>query len=95
MCDLLIDLRGRIIESLRLAGVSGEVAGMVAAEVVGGVAKDWAGERPYIGATEAARLAMSERDRSIRRDRARGESFRLIARRYGVTKSTVYRICSG
>lgn len=95
MCDLIDDIRSRIIVSLQGAGVSAEVAGMVAAEVTGGVAKDWAGERPYIGTAAAARIERSIRDMKIRRDWKNGERAEFLARRYGLTRVRIWQIVSG
>lgn len=95
MCDLIDDVRSRIITSLQSAGVSAEVAGMVAAEVSGGLAQDWAGERPYIGTAAAARLARSLRDMRIRRDWKNGERTELLARRYQLSRVRIWQIVSG
>lgn len=94
MSDFVDDLRERAITACTALGISREVAALIAAEVVTGLATDWAGERPYIGTREQTRIAQSARDRAIRRDHRNGESVTLIARRYGISRQRVYVIVS-
>lgn len=92
MCDLIADIRTRIIASLQGAGVSAEVAGMVATEVTAGVAQDWAGERPYISRQATIRDQIDARNRALLRDWQRGERIPLLMRRYQISRPHLYRI---
>ena len=95
MCDVDEDLRFRIITGLQGAGVSAEVAGMVATEVVGGFMRDRAGERILIAKSGAERMERSRRDMDIRRDFKQGERVQLLARRYRLSRVRIWQIVSG
>lgn len=95
MSDFVTDLRERAILVCTGLGISREVAAMIASELASGIATDYRGDRPYIGSTEAARIARSARDRAIRRDHAAGESAVFLARRYGLSKGRISQIING
>lgn len=96
MSEFIDDLHQRIVAGLtQRLGVTKESAGMVATEVVSGLASDWRGERPYIGAGEEAARQRSERDRAIRRDHQAGESLELLVRRYRLSRVRIWQIVTG
>lgn len=92
-CEFLADATERLVASMRALGISQEVAGMVAAEWGEGIARDWGGERPYIGkqSGEAAR-EMSRRDRALLADWRAGERVPVLARRYQISTRWVREI---
>lgn len=95
MCCFLDDL-GRIAYEQCLAlGISEETAKMVASALPKTVAKDYNGERPYIGKGRDAEREMSSRNRSIIRDWKAGERVALLSRRYGISSRRVRQIVAG
>lgn len=92
-CEFLADATERLVTAMRALGVSQEVAGMVAAEWSEGVARDWGGERPYIGkqSGQAAR-EMSRRDMALLADWHAGERVPILARRYKISARWVRQI---
>lgn len=95
MCCFLDDL-GRIAYEQCLAlGISEETAKMVASTLPKMVAKDYNGERPYIGKGRDAEREMSSRNRSIIRDWKAGERVALLSRRYGISRQHVWRVIKG
>ena len=92
MTDFIIDIKTRLLEQAADLGISKETAAMLAA-CVDGAAKDYAGDRVYIGKTTTeTRQQMTRRDRSVLRDHQAGERVALIARRYGITERRVRMI---
>lgn len=57
------------------------------------VRASWGGERVYIGKTSVDTLrAMTQRDRAIQRDWARGDHIPVLARRYGISPRRVQQL---
>lgn len=70
-----------------------ELSPVVAGRVESAVRRDWGGERPYVGkAGEVGRHALTERDRAIQRDSARGEHTALLSRRYQISPRRIQQI---
>ena len=93
MCEFVEDLRSRIIEGLTgQLGISPDTAGMLAAELVAGVSRDWRGERPYIGPPAEVRQQLSARNAALLRDWHNGERIPLLARRYSISVKRVYAV---
>lgn len=90
--EFLADASERLIQSMRAMGISQQVAGMVAAEWLANVTRDWGGERPYIGKQATASVEMSRRDAAIRRDWQAGERVEAISRKYKISRQHTYRI---
>lgn len=91
--DFIADASERLITSMRALGISAQVAGMVAAEWSAGIVRDWGGDRPYIGSTEAdASRERARRDRALLADHAAGERVPLLMRKYSMSRARVYQI---
>lgn len=92
MSEFVEDLHARIVSSLaERLGVSPQTAGMVAAEVIGGMCDAWAGCEPYSG----QRRTSNERNRAIIRDFKNGERVPLLARRYQLSRVRIWQIVKG
>lgn len=73
-------------------GISTDVAGMLAAEVVAEIYQDWKGERPYIGPPKEAAEQREARNRALLRDWKSGERIPFLARRYQISVKRVYAV---
>lgn len=93
MTDLIIDIKTNIIKQAKSFGISKETAALIAASI-DDTAKDYAGERVYIGQPSDVRARQSARDRAIRRDHLAGERIPLLMRRYGLSRSRINQILS-
>ncbi len=92
MNEFVEDLHARIVHGLtQQLGVSPKTAGMVAAEVVGGLCDTWHGCEPYIGRASSH----AERNRAIIRDFKNGERVPFLARRYKLTRVRIWQILKG
>ena len=84
MSEFIDDVQLRITAALCKMGISETVAGMVAAEISGDIARCWRGQAVYVS------------DRSRLHEEVRrcfnGRNAREIARELGVGRATVYRI---
>lgn len=55
--------------------------------------REYAGDRVYIpGTTESARRERSARNRAIQRDHQAGERMALLERRYGLSRTAIWKI---
>lgn len=93
-CDLIVDILRRVRELLPENVASSDALVRIEAQI----RRDWGGERPYIaklGDPVQRRQWERSRDRQIRVDYRRGEHVHLLARRYGISESRVYKIISG
>lgn len=95
MCNFLDDLCRIAYEQCLALGISEETAQLVANAVPRGVARDYTGERPYIGKGEDSNREMSARNRAIIRDWRAGERVALLARRYGLSARHIRRVIAG
>ena len=93
-CDLITDIKTRLIEQAAELGISKDTARLIAASI-DATAKDYAGERVYIGKAEASAAELSARNRAIIRDWRAGERVPLLSRRYGVSIRHIRRIVAG
>lgn len=92
MTDFIIDIKTRLLEQAAELGISKQTAALLAA-CVDTTAKDYAGDRVYIGKTTAeTRQQMSRRDKSVFHDHQAGERVAFIARRYGISERRVRMI---
>ncbi len=92
MNEFVEDLHARIVQGLtQKLGVSAQTAGLVAAEVVGGLCDTWQGCEPYIGRFRSN----AARDRAIIRDFKNGERPAFLARRYNLTRQRIKQIIDG
>ncbi len=91
MTDLIIDIKTNIIQQAKKFGITKETAALIAA-CIDDTAKDYAGERVYIGQPLDVRARQSARDRAIKRDHAAGERIALLMRRYGLSRSRINQI---
>jgi Mor family transcriptional regulator len=83
--DILHDIEARMIG----AGVDGDTIRRILSEV----RRDWAGENAYIARHgEDPRVIISRRNLALLRDWQRGERVPYLARKYGISVHTVYRI---
>lgn len=83
--DVIIDTLDTLIELLERNGGVYLPAHRTEAERIARAA--WGGERPYVGKRgECGQGDISQRDRAIRRDFARGAPVPVLARRYGVSE---------
>jgi Mor family transcriptional regulator len=87
MSDILEDLRQRLVS---IGFVDPQID-----KIVMDIRRDWAGERPYIGARFEADKKLSERNRSIIRDFKDGESVAFLTRRYKLSKQRIWQIIKG
>ena len=94
MTDFIIDIKTRLLEQAAELGISKQTAALLAA-CVDTTAKDYAGERVYIGKAEASAAELSARNRAIIRDWRAGERVPLLSRRYGVSIRHIRRIVAG
>ena len=94
-CDLITDIKTRLIEQAAELGISKDTARLINAAIIDSVANDYAGERQYIGKPEAAKAELSARNRAIIRDWRAGERVPLLSRRYGVTVRRIRQIIAG
>jgi Mor family transcriptional regulator len=86
--DILHDIEARMIG----AGVDGDTIRRILSEV----RRDWAGENTYIARHgEDPRVIISRRNLALLRDWQRGERVPYLARKYGISVKTVYRIIRG
>jgi Mor family transcriptional regulator len=95
MSEFIDEIRHRIISQAATMGITPETAALIATEVAGSVARDYAGERVYIGKRDEEQCVMSARNRSIIRDHRSGERVALLSRRYGISRKRVYEIVNG
>lgn len=78
-----------MIDILRRAGVQPADAERIEQDV----RRDWGGERPYIAKVgEARRKYVETRNARIRLDAHRGESSKLLSRRYGMSLRRINQI---
>lgn len=75
-------------------GISQHTAEMVMTEVAHELCREWRGDRPYIGAADAA-ARMSERNRAIIREFKAGESVLFLSRRYNLSRQRIWKIITG
>lgn len=91
MSEFVSDLQERVVMAASAFGVSRDVAGMIAAEVVTSLRIEWAGSRIYLDKGGGK----SERNRAIIRDFKNGESVQLLVRRYKLSRVRIWQIVSG
>lgn len=95
MSEFILDVKQRIVAQCQTLGISRETAAMLAAEVASEVAKDYAGERVYIGRADQEAAQRSARNSAIIRDWKAGERAPLLMRRYRISKTRLYEIIGG
>jgi predicted ATPase len=89
--DIIIDTLDTLIELLQRSGGVLLPSHRGEAERIARAA--WGGDRPYVAKVgESQQLAISQRDRSIMRDRQRGVHAPVLARRYGLSLRRVQEI---
>lgn len=91
MTDFVIDIKTRLIMQAAEMGISKETAKLLAA-CIDETARDYAGERVYIGQPAAVAMEKTARNRAILRDWQAGERIALLVRRYGISKPRLYQI---
>lgn len=89
MTDFITDIKTRLIEQAAELGISRETACLLAASI-DATAKDYAGDRVYIG--KGGDAAQRQRNHAILRDHRNGERVPLLMRRYGISKRRLYEI---
>lgn len=85
----------RLVHILTGMGVEPAEAGKAAADWQQWLADEWGGDRPYIGREADAGRERSRRDRAIIADHHAGERIPLLMRKYGLSRSRIYRILEG
>jgi len=90
MSEFLLEASARIITKLEENGIAHAVAVRIAGEWEAEIARDYGGDRPYIGRRSGP--PMEQRDAAIRRARAAGESVPAIARRLKLSRVRVWQI---
>ena len=95
MCNFLDDLGRIAYEQCIALGISEETAQLVGNAVPKKVARDYNGERPYIGRSIEVEREMSARNRAIIREWKAGERVALLSRRYGISARRIRQIIAG
>ena len=88
MSEFIDDVQSRICDALIRLGVSGEVAGLVGAEITSDLLRTWSGERVYIAKKPYSVAKLHD---EIRR-KFNGRNAHEIAREMEIGRATVYRI---
>jgi len=93
MSEFVEDVRARMVAGMtEKLGISAEVAGLLAGEVLAEIYQDWKGERPYIGPPKEAAEQREARNRALFRDWKNGERIPFLARRYQISIKRVYAL---